>query len=82
MLINQLMRIFYELGWISASTAEINYWNQMAIELMASLVNPTGEIDLGSIDPDTLRKEPSMPVYPLINRINSLYETRKAKRGF
>lgn len=82
MLINQLMRVFYELGWIPASTAEINYWNQMAIELMASLVNPTGIIDLNAIDPETLRTEPTMPIYPLIRRINALYETRKEKRGF
>ncbi len=78
MIINELMRVFYELGWIPPSTAEINHWNLKVEELMAVLAsrqvqNPS----VDGLNPDTLSNEAAFPQYELDLRIKRLYESRR-----
>ena len=78
MIINELMRVFYELGWIMPSTAEINHWNLMVEELMAALQSRDAAIpSLDGIDPDTLSATAASPQYIWDTKIMELYERRK-----
>lgn len=78
MIINELMRVFYELGWIMPSTAEINHWNLVVEELMAALQSRDAAIpSLDGIDPDTLSATAASPQYIWDTKIMELYERRK-----
>jgi formate dehydrogenase major subunit len=78
MIINELMRVFYELGWIMPSTAEINHWNLVVEELIAALQSRDAAIpSLDGIDPDTLSATAASPKYIWDTKIMELYERRK-----
>jgi len=78
MIINELMRVFYELGWIMPSTAEINHWNLVVEELLAALQSRDAAIpSLDGIDPDTLSATAASPQYIWDTKIMELYERRK-----
>ncbi len=83
MLINELMRMLYTLELISPATAEINYWNNSAEQLLESLVGTEPKPFIASaIDPATLRKIPVEKQSPAVPRLKKLYAARKDKVSF
>lgn len=82
-LMNELLRLFYELQWISPTTADLNHWNQAADSLIKSSqkANPA-KFDPARIDPNTLRKEALKADSPLHIRIEELYEKRREATKF
>ncbi len=82
-LMNELLRLFYELDWISPATADPNHWNQAADSLIKSSLkaNPA-RFDPNRIDPDTLRKEATKADSPLHARIDMLYDKRREATKF
>jgi len=74
----ELMKLLYELGWISPATADINHWNTLANELLDSLKSmPVKDFDFRSVDPDKL--DDSLPAIKteLQLRMTALHEARK-----
>lgn len=82
-LISELLRLFYELGWISPATADINHWNAEAEKLLDSLAARKPQpYAPGSLDPQILSDTP-LPVDSLLQqRIIALYELRKELTKF
>ncbi len=81
-LINELLRGFYELGWISPVTADINHWNEAAEQLLKTAPVPIKPYEADLIDISALRDM----VMPLDNalqqRVIMLYEKRKSPTQF
>ncbi len=81
--INEMMKMFYELGFISPTLADINNWNTMACQFLDQLK----ERDIPKFDPKTLdqaalimiksRKRSQLEI-----RMNKLFETRKHPMDF
>lgn len=83
MLISELLRLFYNLGWISPTTADINHWNEEAEKLLKRAPGAPAELyDPAQVDVSTLRDT----VIPLDNllqqRVIVLYEKRKTPTQF
>ncbi|MDZ4183013.1 MAG: hypothetical protein U1B83_09065, partial [Candidatus Cloacimonadaceae bacterium] len=75
--INELMRLFYELEWISPATAEINHWNALAEEMIDSARELKAQsFEPGNVDPETLREHPTPCHSTLDIRIEELYQAR------
>jgi formate dehydrogenase major subunit len=81
--INELMRMFYTLGWISPNAAEIPFWNAEAEKLLSSL-NEYGAaaFDPARVDTAKLKTEAVKPDSQLETRINYLWETRRTQKKF
>ncbi len=58
-LINEIMRMFYGLGWIAPGTAEIVCWNNAAAELLSGLLNHQPKSFDPALDISKLKTEPS-----------------------
>ncbi|MBW6514566.1 MAG: FAD-dependent oxidoreductase [Candidatus Syntrophosphaera sp.] len=82
-LANELLRLFYELDWISPATADINHWNEAAQDLLESATSiPEVAYDPGLIDLSLLR-DTVIPVDSLLqHRVTDLYEQRKLTSKF
>jgi len=81
--INELMRLFYTLGWINPNAAETPYWNAETDKLLAELnqhspasFNPT------AIDTSKLGQETAKTLTQLEERIARLFESRTTIKGF
>lgn len=80
---NQLMKLFYEQGWIHPNTAEINHWNSAAEELLSKLQNHVPQcFDKLKIDLDKLEPETENAKGILYMKIEELYNSRNAESGF
>jgi hypothetical protein len=79
----ELLRLFYELGWISPATADINHWNDAAEQLLkAASANEPKAYDPAGIEINALR-DMVLPLDNLLQqRIIMLYEKRKIPTGF
>lgn len=82
-LTGELLRLFYELNWISPATADINHWNEAANQLLSTApAAPEAAYDPAQVDISALRDM----VTPLDNllqqRIIMLYEKRKQTTKF
>ncbi len=82
-LISELLRLFYELGWISPATADITHWNAAAEDLIKTgfpAAEPSfqpEQITLGSL------RNMALPVDSLLQeRIIALYEQRREPAQF
>jgi hypothetical protein len=81
--ISELMKLLYELGWISPATADINHWNSAATELLESLkAQPHKVFDFKSIDPDKLDGAVKSVKTELVFRMAALHEARKTPVTF
>jgi formate dehydrogenase major subunit len=82
-LINELMRLFYELGWISPAMAEVIHWNAKVDEFLIQLRDhEVAFFDPAKVDKERLRQEP-VPAGSLLDaHIEALYEARKQDTGF
>ncbi len=81
--INELMRLFYNLGWMSPNAAEVPFWNAEAQKLLASLhgqepqsFDPT-MIDLQKLKTETIKLPSQLEI-----RISRLEDTRKQQTKF
>ncbi|MDP2172314.1 MAG: FAD-dependent oxidoreductase [Candidatus Cloacimonadaceae bacterium] len=75
--INELLRLFYELGWISPATADINHWNALAEEKIEKAENvKAARFDKNAVIPETLRDTAIPAASELDKRIEELYQTR------
>ncbi len=82
-LMNQLLKLFYELGWIHPNTAEINYWNEMAEKLLKGLESYKADIfDLSKVKTDRLSNEVISASGVLTKRIEALYHSRSQATKF
>ncbi len=79
----ELLRLFYELGWISPATADINHWNDAADKLLASVPDLSAKAyDPALIDIAALR-DMVLPLDNLLQqRMIVLYEKRRSPTGF
>ncbi len=82
-LISELLRLFYELGWISPATADITHWNAAAEDLIKTGFSAQEQsfqpdlVDIGSLRSNVL------PVDSLLQkRIIALYEQRQEPTQF
>lgn len=78
---NELTRLFYRLEWISAATADMPYWNNLAEELMETLQTHApksfeGVSTEGLKDVHTASDSPQEPL------LENLYELRKTAVKF
>ncbi|MDD4309918.1 MAG: FAD-dependent oxidoreductase [Candidatus Cloacimonetes bacterium] len=81
--INELLRLFYTLGWIHPNTADLPYWNAAAQEFVAAISQNTArKFDPKQINPENLLQEPCLKPTQLEQRIALLFEQRKDKTGF
>gem|GEM_PF-5528371 len=81
--INELMRLFYTLGWINPNTAETPFWNAEADKLIQSLKHHQPKaFASAAIDPDHLNPHPAKTPTPLEQRIQTLFESRTTVKGF
>ncbi|MDY0152892.1 MAG: hypothetical protein RBS43_11510, partial [Candidatus Cloacimonas sp.] len=81
--INELMRLFYTLGWIHPNTADLPYWNNAAQELLTSLQEHSAPLfDPKAVNIDHLNKEISNNPTQLEQRIAALFESRKEIKRF
>lgn len=82
-LINELLRLFYEVGWISPATADIPYWNELAGKLIATLASAAPkEFDPTRINLEILRAEPQPAASQFDQNIAELYAARRISTGF
>ena len=82
-IINELMRCFYQLGWISPATADIPFWNEEAIRLLASLSERKPQsYQENAVKPEDLRVTPLPPDSLLQRQIINLYNKRKEITSF
>ncbi len=76
--INELMRLFYTLGWIHPNSAEIPFWNAAAEEFLQGLATHQPlPFDAKTIDLDKLATEVHSTDSQLLARIKILAEKRK-----
>ncbi|GAB1467860.1 hypothetical protein MASR2M64_05500 [Candidatus Cloacimonadota bacterium] len=81
--INELMRLFYTLGWIHPNSAEIPYWNSEAADFLASLK----DLDVPMFNAETVdaaklkHKIPALQTQMDI-RIAKLFESRTVAQKF
>ena len=82
-LIGELLRLFYELGWISPATADINHWNEAAGQLLKTApATPPPSYDPALVNLQALR-DTVMPLDNLLQqRVIMLYEKRKTPVQF
>ena len=81
--INEVMRMFYSLGWIHPNSAEVPFWNTMADGLLVSLQETeTARFTADSIDPDKLKKETNKLPSQLELRVEKLFRTRQELHNF
>ena len=82
-LINELLRLFYELEWISPATADITHWNEAAETLLkAGFPDAPQPYDPAKTDIDALRDQ-VLPLDTLLQqRIILMYDKRKEPTGF
>lgn len=79
----ELLRLFYELGWISPATAEINHWNDAADQLLKTVSAAAPQAyDPALVEIANLR-DMVLPLDNLLQqRVIMLYEKRKSPTGF
>ncbi|HPH61791.1 MAG TPA: hypothetical protein PLX72_09125, partial [Candidatus Syntrophosphaera sp.] len=79
----ELLRLFYELGWISPATAEINHWNDAADQLLKTVSAAAPQAyDPALVEIANLR-DVVLPLDNLLQqRVIMLYEKRKSPTGF
>lgn len=76
--INEILKIFYEMNWISPALADINLWNTFADQLLEELkTRPYPPFDPYSIDPKTLDDSVKPVTSELDIRMAALFERRK-----
>jgi formate dehydrogenase major subunit len=81
--INELMRLFYKLGWIHPNSADLPYWNGAAKDFLLSLKEHSVPMfDPKAVNPEHLNTD--VPILPtqVEERIAHLFETRKNQTGF
>ncbi len=76
-LTNELLRMFYELGWINPATADMPYWTAAADDLLNAQPQKKAEAKLGNIDANSLREEVIAVDSLLQQRVIALYELRQ-----
>jgi len=82
-IINHLMKVFYELGWIHPNSAEISFWNEKADQFINQMREYQWQVpDLTQIDCNKLSKDPVANESMLFAKINLLYEQRKESTEF
>ncbi len=77
----ELSRIFYKLGWISAATADIPFWNNYATDIIASLSQHKVP-DLQELSIDTHSDEIVASDCPMEAELQRLYALRKTPVDF
>jgi hypothetical protein len=81
--INELMRLFYTLGWIHPNTAETPFWNAEADKLIQSLKHHQPKVFASDVvNPDHLNPHPAKTPTQLEQRIQTLFESRTTVKGF
>lgn len=81
--INELMKLFYELGFMPPTLADINNWNSMAYQLLDELAaRKIPAFDPASIDQTALAKQKPRKKNHLEERMDKLFETRKHPMEF
>lgn len=81
MVINELMRVFYTLNWISPATADLPHWNNLALGLLAKMSHSVPE-PYDSL-PDIALREAVVPSdAPIEQYLESLYKLRKTPVQF
>ena len=68
MIINEIMRLLYSLGWMSAGAAEVSFWNNAAQKLMDGLKEYRAKPFDAELDINSLRTEPAA--------LNSIWERK------
>ncbi len=81
--INELMRLFYTLGWIHPNSAEIPYWNAKAAEFLGSI----NSADVVAFNPEAIEEGKLKHDIPALQtqleiRIAKLFETRTDMHKF
>lgn len=82
--INEIMRLFYTLGWIHPNSADMPFWNQKAEEFVQAM-NATAkakEFNAESISKDKLKPYPVKLETQLEAKIKKLFETRTELHKF
>lgn len=74
--VNELTRLFYRLGWISAATADMPHWNNLAEEELAALqqsvIPPFTKVELEGLRSTTIASD-----NPVEDILQKLYELRR-----
>lgn len=73
---NELTRLFYRMEWISAATADIPYWTNLANEVLSSLQGQAPQ-SLGQINTEGLRDTVLPSDSPLEPIMQGLFDLRK-----
>lgn len=82
-LINHIMKLFYEQGWIHPNSAEINFWNEAVDKLLTELTSYKPEMfDPSRVDPQKLNEDVVQVDSILCRKMQDLYEERKTHKGF
>ncbi len=81
--INELLKLFYEMDFISPTLADVNNWNTMANNLLDELIDR----QIPTFDPAAIDKTAPAKIKPrklsyLEERMQQLYETRKHPMEF
>lgn len=81
--INELMRLFYTLGWINPNAAELPFWNVEAEKLLNALRESTPKpFNPQSVEVQNLKTDTTKLLSQLELRIAGLEESRKQKSKF
>ncbi len=82
-IINHLMKLFYELGWIHPNSAEITFWNEKAEQFITQMREYQWQVpDITQIDCTKLNQDLKMDKSMLFAKISQLYEQRKESTEF
>lgn len=82
-MINHLMKLYYELGWIHPNTAEVNFWTLQCQELLHQLTEhkPLKWNEM-SIDPALLDRDIHPADSQITRKIDELYKLRRIRSWF
>lgn len=80
--INELMRLFYQLEWISPATADIPYWNNLADLFISDLAKREPSNKKLKIELANCRTEVKPSDNPMEKYLQELYEERHKKSSF
>ena len=83
LLMGELLRLFYSLGWISPATADINHWNEEVQRLLKTAPQaPAEKYDPRHMDINSLRDSVLSPDSLLWQHLEKFYQTRKSPVTF